>query len=178
MDGIFVSQETGNQGWISLVSLAVALAAVIWTAYWNRRSERRGYLDEYWFRQIVAPKCINPILGFHDAWLARVDSLNRNKVNQASVQSLLSDFQKEKSVVLNSTWVARIFSTGFYARCCELLDAAEDTFAIELGAVLVSRQVLSQAQASMKVSLADASVGILQEAAKIHGGALRPRDSR
>lgn len=178
MDRIVIAQGGTGPDMTSWVSLAVALAALLWTAYWNRRSEKRGYLDEYWFRQIVAPKCINPILGFHDGWLAKVESINGAQLSQLFVQNLLSDFQKEKSVVLNLTWVARIFSSGFYAKCCEFLDSVEDTFADELGRVLVSRQALSQAQASMKASLADASVGILQEAAKIHGGTLSPRKTQ
>lgn len=154
------------------VSLLLAFGTLVWTAYWNRRTERRAYLDEYWFRQVVAPKCISPILALHDDWLSKIDNMPKASWGQSLVQGMIADFQKDMSQLLNSVWIARIFSSDFYSDCCNYLYAVEDSFANEFGHVLVGTQQVSLAKEAMKQSLGDASVRMLSRAASIHGGKL------
>lgn len=172
MENVVITEGSGATSWVSLFIAALALGITI---YWNKRSERRSYLDAYWFRQVVAPKCIDPVLGFHDSWLRQLERLNDTPVDAAFATDMLSRFQREKSALLDATWVAQIFSLNFYRDACLLLDEAEDAFAANLGEVVLGRRQLSQAQAAMKKALADAAVGVLAEAAHIHDG-LKPRE--
>lgn len=173
----FVTEGSSALDVIAIGTLVVAILALLWTAYWNRRSERRSYLDEFWFRQVVAPKCIDPVLSLNDVWAARVDNVTAANVTHAFVMRFLSDFQNDKAKVIGATWVSRIFKSGFYARCCDSLDQVEDVFAREFDNIVTGRQSLDQAKASMKFALGGAAIDILSDAAKMHGGTLQPRQN-
>lgn len=175
MKNIVLAAPADGMDVTALVSLFIAVIALISTFYWNRRVERRSYLDEFWFRQVVAPNCIDPVIKFHGCWVDRIDGIRSGKVDANFIRRFVSDFQLAKSTVLDSSWVAKIFSKVFYEKSCRYLDKTEDVFAEQLAAVLINRQSLSQAQAEMKAILGDASVGILSEAAAIHGGRLKPQ---
>ena len=169
-----ISIVTGNSDWDPLpwVSLLVGIGAVVFTIYWNFRAERRAYMDEYWFRQIVAPKCVDPILAFHESWSLKVRNLDAS-LDIESVKKLLFDFQLDKALVLDGTWVSRIFSRTFYSDCCNALDEVEDVFAVELGRLVLDGNRLSAVHVRLRDSLGSASARVLFLAAQIHDGKLR-----
>lgn len=175
MDGSIVSNGASGSDMLAWGGLAIAALALLLTAYWNRRSEKRLFLDEFWFRQVVAPKCIAPVIEFHDGWLAKVDSLDASDTDAKSLQALMSELQRTRLTIEHSAWITRIFSGTYYVEACRTLDLVEDSFAQELlVGVLGKGNNLSVAKSAIKASLSDSAVHILAIAATIHGGNLKP----
>lgn len=174
MSKYILAESAPGADWTSWASLVVAAFALGFTIYWSRRTERRMYLDEYWFRQVVAPKCVNPVIEFHDVWLLRIGSLTGTKIDLDEFQNLMGDLQAHKSSLENSVWITRIFSKTFFLECSKNLERVEDSFADELGNVLLKKSSLEAAQSALKASVGDAAVSILANAAKIHGNVKAP----
>ena len=175
MSKSIVFQSGSSSDEAAWIALAVALLTLVLTSYWNWRAERRSFLDEFWFRQIIAPKCVDPIMDFHREWLIKIDAINTNSISVKFVKGILSDVQKDMTAVSDSAWIAGMFSSIYYGKCCESLDVVEDVFATELGKLVVSANNIEAAKSSMKKSIGDAAVKILSEAATMHGSKLKPR---
>ena len=172
MRGIVVSGG-GSSDFLAYASLAVALAAFVFTAYWSRRTERRLHLDEYWFRQLVAPKCIVPIMEFHDAWLAKMERIDFPLPPDA-LRELVSEYQRARVGVLDGAWISKIFTGDFYANCSEALDAIEDSLVDNLHKVATGAKDATAARAELRILLGEMIVRVLARAAEIHGGNHRP----
>ncbi len=131
MDGIFIwAQEKGGDP-TALVALLVAIATLGWTIYWERTSARRRLIDEYWYRQIVGPNCVTPIIDFLNSWIDRLPELGVAP-SVTKVDEAYEAFCAEKNVLLSKLWLSKLFSDSFYEDAEQAFDDVEDVFAQEL----------------------------------------------
>ena len=165
----------GGTELIAWGSFALALCAFAFSVYWSRRTERRLSLDEYWFRQIVAPKCVSPIIEFHDYWLAELSKIESATLNIKLYRQTIGTLQTQKSALENSVWIVRMFSPDFQQSCYKELEGLEDAFASKLGAVVLNGADMDEACSALRQHVSESAVTLLSRAAHIHGNALKPR---
>ncbi len=125
MNEVTISGENvqGIMGWIAI---AIALSSLIWTFHSNRRTERRSYRDNYWFREVLAPSCLNPVLALRETWRVKIHSLFGVSIDGALLRTFVSDLQSETAALIASMWVARIFDGTFYQSAATALGKIED----------------------------------------------------
>lgn len=121
-------QDADLVAWLALV---VAFITLAWTIYWERVSARRRQIDEYWYRQIVGPNCVEPIIAFLNKW---IDELLVHGANPpaATLDAMYTTFCTEKESLLSKLWLSKLFSNSFYDEAEETFDQVEDVFAEEL----------------------------------------------
>lgn len=165
----------GGSNAIAWASFALALCAFAFSVYWSKRTEKRLSLDEYWFRQIVAPKCVTPIIEFHDYWLAELARIENDPFDLERSKEVIDALQRHKNKIENSVWVVRIFSPKFQKTCYEEFEVLEDSFAQQFGDVAFHGKDLSEACSSLRQSLGNIAVKLLARTADLHGSALKPQ---
>jgi len=173
MRGIVISGGGGSTEYVAYASMLVSLLVFIFTIYWSRRSERRAHLDDYWFKQLIVPKCIAPVADFHDEWMSKIDSAN-SSMDRDAITRFISEFQLKRSKLQEGAWISRIFAGNYYDFCCQQLDGVEDALVDSLHKMSTGVLDETRLRADVRLALGSAVVEILANAANIHGGNYRP----
>ncbi len=173
MRGIVISGAGSSGDLLAYASLLVSMLTLMFTAYWSRRSERRSHLDEYWFKQLVSPKCVEPVVQFHDRWMSNL-ALEIRADDRGWVENFLSKFHDERGALQEGAWVSRIFAGDYYDYCCSQMDSVEDAFVESIYRMSTGVQQIAATRSDMRSALGDATVQILAHAARIHGGNYAP----
>lgn len=161
----------GHVNWITVTSLAIAALTILSTLYWNIRSERRGYLDQFWFREIFAPSCVTPVIKLREDWVKKISNMSL-KPQDAAVRNALSAFAGDKARVLRSLWLSKIFFKNYYLDACAALDNTEDEIANAFGRWLAKGGPNGDDPAPLvEVStiISDGCIGVIRLAAILHG---------
>jgi hypothetical protein len=174
MDTLVIGGSSSSTDFIAVLALLVSIVSVIATVILSRRQEKRGYMDEFWFREIFAPSCVTPIIDFRAKWEQRLAAVGDASINQKKGKELVNEIGSDCAALLQKVWVAKLFEGDFYAFCEEELDQMEDEFAQVLGAAqLRSGKVKGVTAPTITEGITVVCARILQRAASIHGQGLR-----
>ncbi|HEL3007235.1 TPA: hypothetical protein UM358_001041 [Stenotrophomonas maltophilia] len=168
--------NTGGVEPVSLVALVVSLLTLAFTVYWNFRSERQSYSDSYWFRTVVGPKCVEPIIAFRDCWSAKFAAVE-GCISIDEYRAIVGEFQVDKAKLEDSLWISRIFGPKIFKECSSLLEQLEDSLADKLARLIVADAGKGRVAADLANQLMNCSVGMLSSIAKTHSGGLKVQNS-
>ncbi|AIF48204.1 hypothetical protein [Dyella japonica] len=156
---------------IAIFALLVSIASIIATIILNRRQERRGYMDQFWFREVFARSCVDPVIQFREKWEQKLAAIGATPVAQKAGRALVSDLSSDATRLLQSLWIAKLFEGDFYSFCEERLEQMEDEFAQALG----SSQLRGGRGTTSPLidDVTSACAAILHRAAALHGSGLR-----
>ncbi len=167
---IYIVGES-QSGWLSVVSLIVAVFSVIFTMYWNWRAERREYLDKFWFREIFAPSCLSPVIRLRTDWVKRFSQMGACP-ESSMLSKALSDFAGDKEAVLRSLWLSKLFFKDYYKNACAALDHAEDAMAAAFGTWVLKggqRSGSCPPLAEVSAAISNSCMEVVRLAAVLHG---------
>jgi len=120
------------------ITVFVAFFTFIWRIYAfivgrrDRSYERNISIeDEYWYRGVILPTCLEPLLLFVLDQSDKLQHLNnRFSVGSDSkgdeYKSYLEQFQKEKRSLVNRSIVLEVISSDVYSSVAQLFDDLED----------------------------------------------------
>ncbi len=129
---------------IAVVALLAALGSMAYTIRHNRSSRKDKMVEEYWFRLIISPKCIEPtIAALSEIWTLTLDLLAQDK---ASIKEYCVSFTKYISLIRTKNELIRILSTIQYTALMELLDKVEDEIINEAKMLIENPEILSDRQ--------------------------------
>lgn len=131
-------QGGGDTDPVALVSLVISLFALCASWYWSSRAEKRSYLDQFWFREVMAPGCFRSVMKFRDDTISRLNACVGQKVDGEMLKRLVNEAQVDVAAIIDSMWVAKIFRGKFYRNGSEAIQKVEDILAESLGKLLGS----------------------------------------
>ena len=174
MESWVISEGSSTSDWIAFGALVVAIASFVATIILNRRQERRGYMDEYWFRVIFAPSCVDPVIAFRAKWEAELTALASTPIDDATGTDLADRVSVDAADLLQKVWIAKLFDGGFYDFCEHELETFEDTFVSTLGAVHLRPKTGKRSPPSVLIDhVTSTCARVLQRAAELHGDGLK-----
>ena len=151
----FISMDDGADP-VAWLALLVSILAIAWTVWNELTSYRRRQADEYWYRGIFSPNCVEPLVSFLNHHIAALQEIDVSRATAEDTRRVCEEFSKKKEELLARLWVSRLFSADYYDIACEQLDGIEDAMATKF-----ARWVVKPAAASGRdlESLRDDAVG-------------------
>lgn len=172
-DIFFLQEGASSSDAIALGALVVSIFSIAVSFFLSRRQERRGYMDEFWFREVFAPSCVEPLIEFRAIWEKKLSAIGSGGVERSLGQSFVDSLGGDIADLLRKIWIARIFDGDFYSACEEEMEKLEDVFAEKLGA---AQWATASRRAPVMPELVDcvtaACSRLLQRAAEMHGKGL------
>lgn len=171
---VVISEQAGNVTSMAIIAVVISIAAFIFSIYWNVRSEKRGYLDTYWFREVTAPACVRPALELRTKWSAKIKSLANTTISLEDYRVLVKELDQEINLAVTSAWVSRLFKGDLYKRLRVQHEAALDAFTTRLGDYIQNGlQLTAERMVALEEEMSAAWLDILRIAAKANSSNLR-----
>lgn len=127
-------QSVDLTAWIALIVSLVTLGWMIWSEY---TGYRRRQADEYWYREIFSPNCIEPLIEFLNDHIASLQKMDVSKVKVDETRRFCSNFSDRKEDLLGRIWISDLFSSTYYDFACAQLDEIEDAMVTCFGGWVV-----------------------------------------
>lgn len=172
MKNLVINEASSADGILSLLAVVVSVGALVFTVYWNFRAEKQGYTDSYWFRVVVGPKCVEPIVAFRDKWNVRVAEL-QSEMSLERYRSIVGELQVDRAALEDSLWISKIFGPTIFSECTAVLDSLEDSFANKLVKLIVMQGTVGRVSTDLSNDILTSSVKMLASIAKIHASGLK-----
>ena len=122
----------GTGALISLLALALAAFRIVDDWRYRNRQETQALFDEYWYRDVVLPVFLEPLLShFRDLHgeitKLQLDLAEPQANRRAEIcKSFLSAYKAKKEHIVNCALVVESFVSSIYAPISEQLDKADD----------------------------------------------------
>ena len=123
--------------WVAVVSVLIAgLGLVVQSItffvdrYDRRKDLKRSRFDDYWFRQILLPVCVNPLIELAHSTIGEITGLHQIKSGDPEIpkrmQGLLGRFASKKMQIVNSALLLTIYGDELYDSFSVGLDELQD----------------------------------------------------
>jgi len=174
MDNLLIQEGSSSSDVFALAALVVSIISVVATVLLSRRQERRGYMDEFWFREIFAPSCVMPLIEFRAKWEKNLSAVGNSNIGHSVGQKFVDAMGEDVAEILQKIWIARVFNGDFYGFCEVELEHLEDAFAKKLGAAQWQKAAAPVPVAPELVDcVTSVCARLLQRTAVMHGEGLR-----
>jgi hypothetical protein len=169
-----IANPGGESNIWPLVAILISILTGGFSIWWSFRTEKRGYLDNFWFREITAPHCIQPAIEMQRNWLPRIESLANTALSKAEYQKIMGDLEAAINLAISRAWVSKIFKSSLYDLICARYEALSDQVANGLQKYVDSSVAVPAAVAISLSSNASALLmAILAESAKANAAKLK-----
>lgn len=174
MGSTFVISGAGNSDIWAIVAVGISLLSALFTVLWSLRSERRGYLDNYWFREVTAPSCVEPAVKIRKRWSKRIEALGNTTIALADYRLLVEELESDVSRAIAKAWISRLFKGGLYLRIRKLHESVLDAVAGRLEPYVTSGLPFSAYLAvELSEDISNTMMLILKEAAQVNASNLK-----
>ncbi len=120
--------------WLIWLTALVAFGTLIWRMYtfYVDRSDLKTERDEYWYRNVVIPICIEPLVKFIEELTANLRKLEtetkevKQPKRSTTYKIFLKTFKAQKDSVINRFLVLISAEAVIYQRISNALDEIED----------------------------------------------------
>lgn len=123
--------------WATLLSVLIAGLALIGQSitffvdrFDREKDLKRGRIDEYWFRQILLPVCIDPLLQLAHDTVAEIGGLHQIDAGDSDIpkhlQRAMSRFAVKKMAIVNSALILTMYRDELYDSFSNGLDKLQD----------------------------------------------------
>lgn len=159
--------------WWAILAVLISLASALFSVIWNFRSERRSYLDNYWFRQVTAPACVKPVLKMKKKWSKKIEGLAGKCVNLKDYRELVKEFDQDVNLAINKAWVCNLFKSNLFELISKKHERALDIFTLTLGENIDGKEIGRDKAILLVQNLSIYWLGILKDAARTNASSLR-----
>lgn len=118
---------------VACLALIVSIGTLGWTVWCEFTGAGRRRADEYWYRSVLAPNCIEPLIDLMNEYVAALATLNTDMTFEES-QAFCDSFAQKKERLLARLWISKLFSSEYYDQACLELDHIDDFFVQTFGA--------------------------------------------
>lgn len=163
----------GSDVW-AIVAIAISVVSGGFSVYWSYHSEKRGYLDNFWFREVTAPNCIEPALKLRQVWSARIEQMANTRLPKHTYQKLLADLENDVGKAIDDAWVCGLFRGKLYINIRVNYERVIDAVATSLQRHVDSSNVVPAFVAvELSVKISELMMGILAVAARANSSRLK-----
>jgi hypothetical protein len=163
----------GSDVW-AIVAIAISVVSGGFSVYWSYHSEKRGYLDNFWFREITAPNCIEPALKLRQVWSVRIEQLANVQLPKQQYQDLIADLENDVGKAIDDAWICGLFKGKLYVNIRANYERVIDAVATNLQRHVDSPNVVPAFVAvGLSVKISELMMCILAVAAKANSSRLK-----
>lgn len=126
---------------VALIALFLSVLSLFWMIWSEFTGYRRRQADEYWYREIFSPNCVEPLIVFLNEHLSSLQGLDIATAGVEETKNVCDEFAKKKEHLLERLWVSRLFSANYYSMACGQLDDVEDHLAVTLSGWVVKSAI-------------------------------------
>lgn len=173
MGNSIVIEAGGSDLW-AIVAIVISVLTGGFSIFWSYHSEKRGYLDNFWFREITAPNCINPALALRSKWSAKLESMANSAISKADYQLIIGDLESDIASAIEGAWVSRIFQGDLFSKIRENYEKVLDVVAEGLQKHVDSpNPVTASSAVGLSSAISVLMIGVLAEAAMANSSSLK-----
>ena len=128
------NKERQSLPWWVSATAAVALINLVYTIFWNnhKRNEEifSSIKDKYWFREIILPICIKPLVDFANDQATLLHTMEKEAIagkDKERYTAYLTKFKHDKASVINRFMILGPISSDLYGAVASRLDNLEDS---------------------------------------------------
>lgn len=170
---IIASHGGGDSNIWPIVAIVISIVTGGFSVWWSFRAEKRGYLDNFWFREITAPSCIQPAIELRKEWVDRIERLGNKTLTKDDYQKIMGDLDIAINAAVNKAWVSKIFKGKLFDGIRKQYEAVLDTVARGLQRHVDSPNVMPAVSAvELSIEVSALFMGVLAEAAKANSSRL------
>lgn len=129
MDSYYFAAEESGANMVALIAVLISLLTLGWTVWSEFTGYRLRQADEYWYRSVFSPNCIDPIIKLLNEHLADLESVSHGKHSVEERRKYGESFAKKKEEILLRLWISHMFSDAYYSTASRCLDGLEDDMA-------------------------------------------------
>lgn len=118
---------------VAWIALVISAGALIWTVWTEFNGYRRRQADEYWYRTVFSPNCIEPVITLLNEHLESLERVAPDTAADEVRRAYGEMFAQKKEDLLAKLWISRMFSDAYYDLACSHLDNIEDEMAERFG---------------------------------------------
>lgn len=108
--------------------------APVWNFFRHRAARRLAVIDDYWFRKVLMPQCMEPLQDFFEEKGEQILSLNDKIPPNSKLSGKLArkydqfaqQFQTDKERLVRRFFVLRAIDAEIHETLAQLLDGLED----------------------------------------------------
>lgn len=168
-----IASGGGDSNIWSIVAIGISVVTGGFSVWWSFRAERRGYLDNFWFREVTAPACIQPALDMRKEWVGKIECLGNTRLSKDEYQKLIGDLETAINTAINKAWVSKIFRGALFDGISGQYEAVLDKVARSLQKHVDSPNVIPVVTAvDLSVEVSTLLMGVLAKAAKANSSKL------
>jgi hypothetical protein len=168
-----IANDGGGSNLWSIVAIGISVITGGFSVWWSFRAEKRGYLDNFWFREVTAPACIQPALDMRKEWVERIERLGNTQLTKDEYQHLIGDLETAINTAINKAWVSKIFKGALFDGVSGQYEAVLDKVARGLQKHVDSPHVVPVVTAvDLSVEVSTLLMGVLARAAKANSSRL------
>ena len=172
--GTSIVIEGGGSNVWAIVAIIISVLTGGFSIFWSYHSEKRGYLDNFWFREITAPNCINPALALRSKWSARLEDAANKSISKLEYQQIIGDLEADVAQAIEDAWVSRIFQGDLFNKIREKYEKVLDVVAEGLQKHVDSPNPIAASKVvSLSSEVSVLMVGVLSEAARANSSKLK-----
>lgn len=146
MDGYYiVSGERSGVDIVACVALLISIGTLVWTIWNEYSSVQRRRADEYWYRQVLGPNCIEPLVKLLNDHIDDLQRVDTEKLTIEESRNFEAKFCFRKEELIAKLWLSHLFSASYYQLASDELDGIEDGMAGKFGAWFYSAKADRQA---------------------------------
>lgn len=173
-----VTIRGGGTDFAAWIAVGISVCALLLTWYWNRRNERRSSRDSYWFREVLAPSCLDPVRNFRKQWSQRILGIVGQQLTVVQAQLLIADAQRDLAALRREMWLARLFKGNFFQDTAVVIDQIEDAVANRFSRAATATGPFTDDAARVLIDEITAGcLTVLQGAASLHDGKLKIQEA-
>jgi hypothetical protein len=131
---------SGGDAVLASWSFVIALLSLLWTALWSWWTFKRGHIRDYWFKEVIAPRTVVPLLAFSEEWLVRIRAL-QGSTDGAHAAQELGVFGEAKDKLLAQIWISKFLFEKLYSETCDQFDVVEDSLVTASGVVFLRNEL-------------------------------------
>ena len=124
--------------WATVIGVGLRIVGQLWGLYQRRIDRRRSVVDEFWYRTILVPICLQPLVDLVSEYIDRLHRLDSGALLTfilPALRDLALEFGVDKNRVLGRFLLLTAFDEQIYRRIGETLDLLEDEISEYCGSI-------------------------------------------
>ena len=115
--------------WATIIGVGFRFVGFLWSLYQRRLDRERSIVDEFWYRTIILPICLKPLVDLISEYIDRLHKIDGSTLLpmiMPTLRDLALEFGVDKNRVLGRFLLLSAFEEEIYRKIGETLDALED----------------------------------------------------
>jgi hypothetical protein len=132
--------------WVAIVGVLVDVIRLIYELVHERKEKDSSVHDQFWFRTIISPRCVNPLIEFVELHAKALGTLVSNlmttsdpQVQLTRLRQFVATYQVASNELLERLILLTVFDNEVYLQVRNCLEQLEDDLTQRLASLLIAR---------------------------------------